>query len=47
MPKFNPPDSFQFDKPADWPEWKQVEASGSNTSSGLGLVGSRDFHCAS
>ena len=23
MPKFNPPDSFQFDKPADWPEWKQ------------------------
>ena len=23
IPKFNPPDSFQFDKPADWPEWKQ------------------------
>ena len=23
MPKFNPPDSFQFDKPTDWPEWKQ------------------------
>ena len=23
MPMFNPPDSFQFDKPADWPEWKQ------------------------
>ena len=23
MPKFNPPDSFQFDKPADLPEWKQ------------------------
>ena len=22
-PKFNQPDSFQFDKPADWPEWKQ------------------------
>ena len=23
MPKFNPPDSFQFDKSADWPKWKQ------------------------
>ena len=23
MPKFNPQDCFQFDKPADWPEWKQ------------------------
>ena len=23
MPKFNPPDCFLFDKPADWPEWKQ------------------------
>ena len=23
MPKFNPPDSFQFDKPADLPEWKR------------------------
>ena len=21
--KFNPPDCFLFDKPADWPEWKQ------------------------
>ena len=23
MPKFNQPDCFLFDKPADWPEWKQ------------------------
>ena len=23
MPKFNPPVCFLFDKPADWPEWKQ------------------------
>ena len=23
MPKFNPPDSFQFDKPTNCPEWKQ------------------------
>ena len=23
MPKFNPPECFQFDKPADWSEWKQ------------------------
>ena len=23
MPKFNPPECFQFDKPADWPKWKQ------------------------
>ena len=23
MPKFNPPDCFLLDKPADWPEWKQ------------------------
>ena len=23
MPNVNPPESFQFDKPADWPEWKQ------------------------
>ena len=23
MPKFNPPDCFLFDKPVDWPEWKQ------------------------
>ena len=23
MPKFNPPDCVLFDKPGDWPEWKQ------------------------
>ena len=23
MPKFNPPECFQFDKQADWPGWKQ------------------------
>jgi hypothetical protein len=22
MPKFNPPESFPFDKPSEWPEWK-------------------------
>ncbi|KAI4901672.1 hypothetical protein NFI96_008116 [Prochilodus magdalenae] len=23
MAKFNPPSEFKFDRPADWPEWKQ------------------------
>ncbi|KAK3106947.1 hypothetical protein FSP39_003645 [Pinctada imbricata] len=23
MPKFNPPETFDFSKPSDWPEWKQ------------------------
>ena len=23
MPKFNPPESFDFSKPQDWPLWKQ------------------------
>ncbi|KAK3101745.1 hypothetical protein FSP39_006077 [Pinctada imbricata] len=23
MPKFNPPEAFDFSKPSDWPEWKQ------------------------
>ena len=23
MPKFNPPESFNFSKPGEWPEWKQ------------------------
>ncbi|KAK7878016.1 hypothetical protein WMY93_031329 [Mugilogobius chulae] len=23
MAKFNPPSEFRFDRPADWPEWKQ------------------------
>ena len=23
MPKFNPPEPFEFSKPSNWPEWKQ------------------------
>ncbi len=23
MAKYNPPSEFKFDRPADWPEWKQ------------------------
>lgn len=23
MPKYNPPENFNFNNPADWPDWKQ------------------------
>lgn len=23
MPKFNPPENFSFNRPTEWPEWKQ------------------------